>query len=103
MIGFIGTLDWLNFARPCKPKINPKTGVNTMPKAPASRFKAEVLKMLANGQTAAYIANSPGIFENIIYRWKSMNRNGGPARGEKVLVQQGDLALENPGGEPRAI
>ena len=60
MVGFIGTLDLLNFSRPCKPKINPKTGVNTMPKAPASRFKAEVLKMLANGQTAAYIANSTG-------------------------------------------
>ena len=46
-----------------------------MPKAPASRFKAEVLKMLANGQTAAYIANALGISENIIYRWKSMNRD----------------------------
>ena len=53
-------------------------------------FKAEVLKMLANGQTAAYIANALGISENIIYRWKSMNQVG-----KKVLVQQGDLALEN--------
>ncbi len=44
-------------------------------------FKAEVLKMLANGQTAAYIANALGISENIIYRWKSINRYGDPARG----------------------
>ena len=53
-------------------------------------FKAEVLKMLANGQTAAYIANALGISENIIYRWKSTNQVG-----KKALVQQGDLALEN--------
>ncbi|ADB39690.1 transposase [Spirosoma linguale] len=53
-------------------------------------FKAEVLKMLANGQTAAYIANALGISENIIYRWKSIDQGG-----KKVLVQQGDLALEN--------
>lgn len=53
-------------------------------------FKAEVLKMLANGQTAAYIANALGISENIIYRWKCTNQVG-----KKVLVQQGDLALEN--------
>lgn len=46
-------------------------------------FKTEVLKMLANGQTAAYIANALGISENIIYRWKSINRYGGPARGQK--------------------
>ena len=59
-------------------------------------FKAEVLKMLANGQNAAYIANALGISENIIYRWKSTNQ-----MGKKALVQQGDLALENPGGEPQ--
>ena len=53
-------------------------------------FKAEVLKMLANGQPAAYIANALGISENIIYRWKSTSQVG-----IKALVQQGDLALEN--------
>lgn len=53
-------------------------------------FKTEVLKMLANGQTAAYIANALGISENIIYRWKSINQGG-----KKTLVQQSDLALEN--------
>ena len=46
--------------------------------------------MLANGQTAAYIANALGISENIIYRWKSTNQVG-----KKTVVQQGDLALEN--------
>jgi transposase len=53
-------------------------------------FKAEVLKMLANGQTAAYIANALGISENIIYRWKSTNQVG-----KKAVGHQGDLALEN--------
>ena len=94
-----------------------------MPTARAAPFKAEVLKMLANGQTATYIANALGISENIIYRWKSTNHVG-----KKVQIQHGDLALENqqlrdrvrqletereilkkalsifsPGGEPRAI
>ena len=74
-----------------------------MPTARAAPFKAEVLKMLANGQTATYIANALGISENIIYRWKSTNRNGGPAVGKKVQIQHGDLALENPGGEPQQL
>ncbi|WP_040586275.1 transposase [Spirosoma luteum] len=39
-------------------------------------FKAEVLKMLANGQTASYVAQSLGISENIIYRWKNKNQVG---------------------------
>lgn len=32
--------------------------------------------MLANGQTASYIAQSLGISENIIYRWKNKNQVG---------------------------
>ncbi len=53
-------------------------------------FKAEVLKMLANGQTPAYIANALVIYENIIYRWKSVNQ-----MGKKNNVLTGDLTLEN--------
>lgn len=33
-------------------------------------FKAEVLKMLASGQSAARISEKPGMGENLIYRWK---------------------------------
>ena len=33
-------------------------------------FKAEVLKMLASGQTAAQISEKLGMGENLIYRWK---------------------------------
>jgi transposase len=53
-------------------------------------FKAEVLKMLANGQTATYIAQSLGISENIIYRWKNKNQVG-----KKIAVFHSDLAQEN--------
>ena len=53
-------------------------------------FKAEVLKMLASGQTPAYIANALGISENIIYRWKSVNQ-----MGRKSNPLTGDLTIEN--------
>ena len=33
-------------------------------------FKAEVLKMVANGQSVTYVSKALGISENIIYRWK---------------------------------
>lgn len=53
-------------------------------------FKAEVLKMLASGQTPAYIAQSLGISENIIYRWKSRNQ-----AGNKSTPVATDLTVEN--------
>lgn len=53
-------------------------------------FKTEVLKMLASGQTPAYVANALGISENIIYRWKSMNQVG-----KKGEILRGDLVTEN--------
>jgi transposase len=33
-----------------------------------AEFKSEVVKMLANGQTAAYVSKALGISENLIYR-----------------------------------
>ena len=36
-------------------------------------FKADVLKMIANGQSVAYVAQALGISEALIY-----NRDGGP-------------------------
>ena len=49
----------------------------------ANRAAGAVVKMLASGQTATYISKALGVSENLIYRWKSQNRSGGPARGKK--------------------
>ena len=53
-------------------------------------FKADVLKMLDSGQTAAYIANALGLSENLIYRWKNLNQ-----MGKKITAGQGEMSLEN--------
>jgi transposase len=37
-------------------------------------FQAEVLKMVASGKPVAEISRALGIGENIIYRWKSKQR-----------------------------
>jgi transposase len=37
-------------------------------------FKAEVLKMVASGKPVTEISQALGIGENIIYRWKSKQR-----------------------------
>ena len=39
-----------------------------------AEFKAEVLKMVASGKPVTEIAQALGIGENIIYRWKSKQR-----------------------------
>lgn len=46
--------------------------------------------MLANGQSAAYVAKALGISENLIYAWKSKNQGG-----KKTASQQPELAAEN--------
>jgi len=33
-------------------------------------FKADVLKMITNGQSVAYVAQALGISEALIYKWK---------------------------------
>jgi transposase len=50
-----------------------------------AEFKTEVLKMVANGQSVAYVSQALGISENIIYRWKQKRK------GEKE-VGKGDLS-----------
>lgn len=55
-----------------------------------AEFKNEVVKMLANGQTASYISNALGISENLIYRWRS-NQQG----VKKVVNEPSELTLEN--------
>jgi len=55
-------------------------------------FKAEVLKMVANGQSVAYVSKALGISENIIYRWKQQTK------GKARVSHQHDsslLAVEN--------
>jgi transposase len=53
-------------------------------------FKTEVLKMIASGQTAAYVSNALGVSENLIYRWKSMSQPG-----KKNTPAQTELTVEN--------
>lgn len=37
-------------------------------------FKAEVLKMISNGQSVAYVAQALGISEALIYKWKQRTK-----------------------------
>ncbi len=65
MVGFCGTPKLLNFTKLCNSKSTKNYG-----KKYDAAFKAEVLKMLTNGQTPTFVAQSLGIAENIIYRWR---------------------------------
>lgn len=40
-----------------------------------AEFKAEVLRMVANGQSAPQVAKALGISESLIYRWKSKQKH----------------------------
>ena len=53
-------------------------------------FKADVLKMLANGQSATYVANALGISENLIHTWKSKNQ-----MGKKIAAYTPEIVAEN--------
>jgi len=37
-------------------------------------FKADVLKMIDNGQSVPYVAQALGISEALIYKWKQRNK-----------------------------
>jgi len=54
-------------------------------------FKAEVLKMVANGQSVAYVSQALGISENMIYRWKQKRK--GEKEGGKA--DHSSLSAEN--------
>ncbi len=45
-----------------------------------STFKADVLKMIANGQSVAYVAQTLGISEALIHKWKQRNKRAAAAR-----------------------
>jgi transposase len=55
-------------------------------------FKADVLKMIANGQSVAYVAQTLGISEALIHKWKQRNK-----REEKQRLSEpvSDTLLEN--------
>jgi transposase len=54
-------------------------------------FKAEVLKMVANGQSVAYVSKALGISENIIYRWKQKRKG----EKEELKADLSSLSAEN--------
>jgi transposase len=57
-------------------------------------YKAEVLKMLASGQTAPQIAKLLGVGENLIYRWKSEQKKTEPeqeAGQESLRAENAEL------------
>ncbi len=45
-------------------------------------FKAEVLKMVASGKPVSEISQALGIGDNIIYRWKSKQRQVASPQGK---------------------
>ncbi len=49
-------------------------------------FKAEVLKMVASGKPVTEISQALGIGENIIYRWKSKQRQVSSQQGKAGQV-----------------
>lgn len=55
-------------------------------------FKADVLKMIDNGQSVTYVAQALGISEALIYKWKQRNK------GEEkhfLSSQASDVVFEN--------
>ncbi|WP_460966063.1 transposase, partial [Spirosoma litoris] len=55
-------------------------------------FKADVLKMIANGQSVTYVAQALGISEALIYKWKQRNTRDGK---NHISSQASDVMLEN--------
>ncbi|WP_028523151.1 transposase [Runella limosa] len=55
-------------------------------------FKAEVLKMITNGQSVAYVSQALGISEALIYKWKQRTKG---EEKQLLLGQISDTLLEN--------
>lgn len=55
-------------------------------------FKADVLKMIANGQSVAYVAQALGISEALIHKWKQRNRR---EEKQRLSGPASDTLLEN--------
>lgn len=57
-------------------------------------FKEEVLRMVAAGRPASEVAQSLGIGENLIYKWKSRDNSG--KEQQPTAVFKGDHAARPP-------
>ena len=55
-------------------------------------FKADVLKMIANGQSVPYVAQALGISEALIYKWKQRNKG---EEKHHFPSQTSDVLIEN--------
>jgi transposase len=51
-----------------------------------TEFKQQVLQMISNGRPVREVAESLGIGENVIYRWRSGQQNQGTAGKENSAV-----------------
>jgi transposase len=57
-----------------------------------AEFKTEVLKMVSNGQSEAYVSKALGIREKLIYRWKQKTAG----KQKAVLgIEAASLSVEN--------
>ncbi|MFC5413195.1 transposase [Larkinella bovis] len=55
-------------------------------------FKADVLKMIANGQSVPYVAQALGISEALIYKWKQRSKG---EEKHHFSSQTSDILIEN--------
>ena len=60
-------------------------------------FKRDALKMIDNGQTVRSVAQSLGIGENLLHKWKTVRRSGASGLEQEVIelrVRMRQLELE---------
>ena len=48
-------------------------------------FKRDALKMIDNGQTVRLVAQSLGVGENLLHKWKSARRSGASGLEQEVI------------------
>jgi transposase len=58
-----------------------------------SDFKQQVLQMISNGRPVREVAESLGIGENLIYRWRSLQESKGTAGKENASATPDQQAL----------
>src|SRR3954464_3937640 len=102
MVHKIRTVKLLKLAKAMKEQ-NTTTGGLKRRKYDAS-FKQEVLQMIYHGRPVSEVAQSLGIGENIIYRWKSTasqqrQPNGQPVADSSSSVPSGGTPTRNTAAE----
>ncbi len=70
-----------------------KTGKEVRRKYDAD-FKEQVLQMISNGRPVREVAESLGIGENLIYRWRGRQENKGAVGQEKIGPTTDQQALQ---------